>query len=53
MSKPWFLKMAMEAEASPLAGRIAAVLKTTPNVDVPSVDSVVNGLAGTKLDEKV
>ena len=28
MSKPWFLKMALEAEPSPLARRIADVLKT-------------------------
>ena len=27
MSKPWFLKMALEAEPTPLARRIAEVLK--------------------------
>lgn len=27
MSKPWFLKMAMEAEPSPLAGLISNILK--------------------------
>lgn len=26
MSKPWFMKMAMEAEPSPLAGTIAQIL---------------------------
>jgi cystathionine beta-synthase len=26
MSKPWFLKMAMEAESSPLSGAIAQIL---------------------------
>jgi len=30
MSKPWFLKMTMEAEPSPLAGVIANVLKQGP-----------------------
>lgn len=29
MSKPWFLKMALEAEPTPLAHRIAEVLKTS------------------------
>ncbi|KAI0664464.1 pyridoxal phosphate-dependent enzyme beta subunit [Cubamyces menziesii] len=29
MSKPWFLKMALEAEPSPLAQRIAGILKTS------------------------
>ena len=27
MSKPWFLKIAMEAEPSPLAGTISKILK--------------------------
>ena len=27
MSKPWFLKMAMESEPSPLAGTVAQILE--------------------------
>ena len=41
MSKPWFLKMALEAEPSPLARRIADVLKTSKS----NVETNVNGLA--------
>lgn len=29
MSKPWFLKMALEAEPSPLAGVISNILQST------------------------
>ncbi|KAJ3479540.1 hypothetical protein NLI96_g8985 [Meripilus lineatus] len=31
MSKPWFLKMALEAEPSPLANRIATILQKAPS----------------------
>ena len=41
MSKPWFLKMALEAEPTPLARRIADVLKTSKG----DVQTNVNGLA--------
>lgn len=39
MSKPWFLKMALEAEPTPLAHRIAEVLKTS-NSDVQTNGAV-------------
>lgn len=44
MSKPWFLKMALEAEPSPLARRIADVLK-------PSSSKVVSGASPDALTE--
>lgn len=40
MSKPWFLKMALEAEPSPLARRIADVLKASER------EVQTNGFAG-------
>jgi len=36
MSKPWFLKIAMEAEPSPLAGAIAQILQKAPETKPPS-----------------
>ncbi|PIL24931.1 hypothetical protein GSI_12818 [Ganoderma sinense ZZ0214-1] len=43
MSKPWFLKMALEVEPTPLARRIADVLKTPENVVHPSSNGLANG----------
>lgn len=31
MSKPWFLKMALESEPTPLAKTISDILKTSPS----------------------
>ncbi|OCH96227.1 PALP-domain-containing protein [Obba rivulosa] len=45
MSKPWFLKMALEAEPSPLAHRIADILKISPIKDVTNVDTIASGIA--------
>ncbi|KAL7280615.1 hypothetical protein ACG7TL_005552 [Trametes sanguinea] len=45
MSKPWFLKMALEAEPSPLARRIADVLKTSKSDVQTNVDGLANGIA--------
>ncbi|TBU30616.1 cystathionine beta-synthase [Dichomitus squalens] len=45
MSKPWFLKMALEAEPSPLARRIAEVLKTSESNVETNVDGLANGIA--------
>ncbi|KAI0332753.1 cystathionine beta-synthase [Cubamyces sp. BRFM 1775] len=45
MSKPWFLKMALEAEPSPLAQRIASVLKTSKSDVQTNVDSLADGIA--------
>lgn len=50
MSKPWFLKMALEAEPSPLANRIADILKPqSSSVDITSVNGVANGVAALTL----
>ena len=35
MSKPWFLKLTMEREASELAGVIKGILKPTETKEVP------------------
>ncbi|KAH9913641.1 cystathionine beta-synthase [Amylocystis lapponica] len=53
MSKPWFLKMALEEEPSPLANRIAGILKSSPNVEVPNTNGLVEKLAHVKLDGDV
>lgn len=45
MSKPWFLKMALEAEPSPLALRIAEVLKSSESNVQTNVDGIANGIA--------
>ncbi|TFK86983.1 cystathionine beta-synthase [Polyporus arcularius HHB13444] len=44
MSKPWFLKMALEAEPSPLARRIADVLKTSKSDVQTNVGSLAGGI---------
>jgi len=53
MSKPWFLKIAMEAEPSPLAGTIAQVLGKKETTEIVSIhkeasvnplENVVTGL---------
>jgi len=60
MSKPWFLKMALEAEPTPLAHRIASVLESgqpqpsSGNIQLSSVDGVADGIAGrTQVDGSV
>lgn len=45
MSKPWFLKMALEGEPSPLARRIADVLKTSARDVQTNVDGLAEGIA--------
>lgn len=45
MSKPWFLKMALEAEPSPLARRIADVLKASEREVQTNVDGFAGGIA--------
>ncbi|CCM02626.1 uncharacterized protein FIBRA_04729 [Fibroporia radiculosa] len=50
MSKPWFLKMALEAEPSVLAKKIASVLRPSKEpsangIQMNSVDTVANGIA--------
>ena len=45
MSKPWFLKMALEAEPSPLALRIADVLKTESAEVQRNATKLANGIA--------
>ncbi|EAU90453.2 cystathionine beta-synthase [Coprinopsis cinerea okayama7 len=40
MSKPWFLKIAMEAEPSPLAGTIAQILKKPEASKTPSAPTI-------------
>lgn len=54
MSKPWFLKMALEAEPSLLAGRIADILKPTPSkvVSDASPDALANGIAARTNPER-
>lgn len=51
MSKPWFLKMALEADPSPLAGTIAEILKGSPSQVETKSEILANGIAArTKLD---
>ncbi|KAI0793869.1 cystathionine beta-synthase [Fomes fomentarius] len=45
MSKPWFLKMALEAEPSPLTRRIADVLKVSESEVQTNVDGSAGGIA--------
>lgn len=47
MSKPWFLKLALEAEPSPLAKQISSVLqKSGTNAEVKTdVEGLANGIA--------
>ena len=56
MSKPWFLKMALEAEPSPLAQTIEHILKPGQpdkgsDVQIASVNSIANGIADRVQDE--
>ena len=45
MSKPWFLKMALEAEPSPLAKQISDVLKSSPSKVQTDPRPLANGIA--------
>ncbi|KAI8985773.1 cystathionine beta-synthase [Trametes punicea] len=45
MSKPWFLKMALEAEPSPLAQRIADVLQSSRSNVQTNVEGLASGIA--------
>lgn len=45
MSKPWFLKMALEAEPSPLAKQISSILSQSPSTVSTDVDRLANGIA--------
>lgn len=45
MSKPWFLKMALEAEPSPLAKQIADILKESPSEVETASEPLANGIA--------
>ncbi|KAL4242589.1 Cysteine Synthase/Cystathionine Beta-Synthase [Abortiporus biennis] len=51
MSKPWFLKMALEAEPSPLAKQISNILQKSPSNVITDSDRVAEGIAArTKPD---
>ena len=50
MSKPWFLKMALEAEPSPLARQIADVLRDASNAEAGCRELVDLALAGGGRD---
>lgn len=51
MSKPWFLKMALEAEPTPLAKRISSILQQSPSTVSTDVDKLATGIAArTKPD---
>jgi len=45
MSKPWFLKMALEAEPSPLAKRIADILKDNKSEVETASEPLAQGIA--------
>ena len=45
MSKPWFLKMALEAEPSPLANKITGILKHSASKVETKSDSLADGIA--------
>jgi cystathionine beta-synthase len=45
MSKPWFLKMALEAEPSPLAKQISGILKDSRSEVETMSESLANGIA--------
>jgi hypothetical protein len=46
MSKPWFLKMTLEAEKSPLATRIESILKpTTSELSKTTPEKLANGIS--------
>ncbi len=44
MSKPWFLKMALEAEPSPLAKRISDILKESPSQVQTDSETLAEGI---------
>lgn len=51
MSKPWFLKMALEAEPSALSKQISSILQQSPSTVSTDVDRVADGIAArTKPD---
>ena len=53
MSKPWFLKMALEAEPSPLAQRISSILSQSPSTVSTDPAKLAEGIAATtKLDNR-
>ena len=55
MSKPWFLKMALEAEPSPLSQRISSILSQQQSSSTVSadVDKIAGGIATEmKLDNR-
>ncbi|THH13629.1 hypothetical protein EUX98_g9698 [Antrodiella citrinella] len=45
MSKPWFLKMALEAEPSPLAKQISSILQPSSSTVSTDVDRLASGIA--------
>ena len=45
MSKPWFLKMALEAEPSPLAKQISNILQKSPSNVVTDSGRIAEGIA--------
>ncbi len=45
MSKPWFLKMALEAEPSPLAHTISNILKKSSSEVRTDSEKLANGIA--------
>nr|AUN37950.1 cystathionine beta-synthase [Ganoderma lucidum] len=53
MSKPWFLKMALEAEPTPLARRIADVLSTPENAVRPNDNGSANGTSTSDAKDRL
>lgn len=45
MSKPWFLKMALESEPTPLAQTIASILKDSPSEVQTQSETLAKGIA--------
>lgn len=45
MSKPWFLKMALEAEPTPLSKRISEILKDSPSNLEKDTEALAEGIA--------
>ena len=52
MSKPWFLKMALEAEPTPLAKQIADVLKTSKSEVKTDAGALAEGISSSVQVEK-
>ena len=48
MSKPWFLKMTLEADQTPLAKQIAEILKPASVTIVSDKPNGVNGVASVQ-----